>query len=116
MSAVRAVMYFVADPARCGAWWAEHLGASAALHAEPGGFHWFETDGVELGFHPADEERNPAGASAVVYHGVDNLDAWRARLLAAGCTLHRGPLVVGPHRRICQLTDPFGNTFGIDGP
>ncbi|WP_374583024.1 VOC family protein [Frankia sp. CiP3] len=37
------------------------------------------------------------------------MDAAHARLLAAGCTHHRGPLTVTEGRRICQVTDPFGN-------
>jgi len=28
---------------------------------------------------------------------------------------HRGPLRIGPERQICQLMDPFGNVFGLDG-
>jgi hypothetical protein len=35
---VRAVVYFVADPAGCCAWWAAHLGGAAETHAELGGF------------------------------------------------------------------------------
>ncbi|WP_371095730.1 VOC family protein [Streptomyces sanglieri] len=40
----------------------------------------------------------------------------RERLLAAGCEHHRGPLVIGPGRRIAQLRDPFGTVVGIEGP
>ncbi|MCT2547254.1 VOC family protein [Streptomyces atratus] len=40
----------------------------------------------------------------------------RERLPAAGCEHHRGPLVIGPGRRIAQLRDPFGTVVGIEGP
>jgi hypothetical protein len=109
------VMFFVADPERACRWWAEHVGGGAACEAE-GPFWWYEAEGVEVGFHPADEERNPVGRSPVVYWRVEGLAARRAALIEAGCTPHRGPLVVGPDRQICQLVDPFGNCFGLDGP
>ncbi|WP_329486739.1 hypothetical protein OG618_08730 [Kitasatospora sp. NBC_01246] len=75
-----------------------------------------EIAGVEVGFHPADDERNRRGASPVVHWGVDDLDQVRERLLAAGCAHHRGPLTIAPGRRIAQLRDPFGTVVGIEGP
>lgn len=116
MSTVRAVMYFAPDPAAWCSWWAEHIGEGAEVHLEDRGFAWFELAGVEIGFHPADEERNPVGGSPVVYYNVEDLDDRREALLAMGCTHHRGPIAAEPGRRICQLIDPFGNTFGLDGP
>ena len=71
-------------------------------------------DGVEVGFHPADHEKNPRGGSTVVYWRTDDLDEERERLIASGCTPWRGPLDVDDRRRICQLTDPFGIVFGLD--
>ena len=113
---IRAVMFFAADPSACCHWWAEHLGNAATTHLEAGGFCWFEASGVEIGFHPADEERNPTGGSPVVYWVTDNVDTRRHELLHAGCSPYRGPLNIEPGRRICQLIDPFGNIFGLDGP
>jgi len=34
----------------------------------------------------------------------------------AGCAVHRAPLAINASRRTCQMVDPFGNTFGLDGP
>ncbi|WP_245205794.1 VOC family protein [Kitasatospora sp. RG8] len=79
-------------------------------------YAWVERGGVELGFHPADDERNPRGGSPIVYWSVDDVDQVRERLLAAGCSHHRGPLRIEPGRRIAQLIDPFGTVIGIDGP
>lgn len=72
--------------------------------------------GVELGFHPADDTRNPRGGSPVVYWAVESVDTTRTALLDRGCTHHRGPLDIDDGRRICQLVDPFGTVFGLDGP
>ena len=47
---------------------------------------------------------------------MDDVLAVRALLFEAGCTYHRGPLRIDAGRQICQLIDPFGMTFGLDGP
>ena len=69
-----------------------------------------------MGLHPADSERNPLGRTPAAYwnslHGVDRQVP---ELLAVGATLHREPLVIESDRQICQLLDPFGNCFGLDG-
>ena len=79
-------------------------------------YAWFYVDGIEYGFHPADDARNPRGGSPVVCWFVESHDAARGRLLAAGCAPHRGPLRVDGNRQISQLVDPFGTIFGLDGP
>ena len=113
--AIRTVMFFAADPGTCCRWWAAQLTPGGEVHPEAGGYCWFDLDGVEVGFHPADEERNPVGGSPVVYWRVTDFDAQHRRLLESGCLPHRGPLDVEPGRRISQMIDPFGNIFGIDG-
>jgi predicted enzyme related to lactoylglutathione lyase len=113
-SPVRTVMFFAADPAASCHWWAAQLAPGQDTHAEAGGYCWFDLDGVEVGFHPADPDRNPVGGSPVVYWHVTDFDTQRRRLLQAGCQPHRGPLDIEPGRRISQLIDPFGNIFGID--
>ncbi|GAA2255972.1 hypothetical protein GCM10010232_51770 [Streptomyces amakusaensis] len=115
---VRTVMIFADDPEASARWWGGLLDAPVRLDVADTGavYAWIETAGVELGFHPADEARNPRGGSPVVYWGVDDLDRARARLLAAGCAHHRGPLEIAPGRRIAQLRDPFGTVVGVEGP
>ncbi len=108
-------MFFVADPEEACSWWIEHL-APESERRRDGPFWWFEKEGVEVGFHPEDAERNPPGRSTVVYWHADNLEERRQQLIDAGCTPHRGPLVIEPRRKICQLIDPFANCFGLDGP
>ncbi|GAA1927733.1 VOC family protein [Streptantibioticus ferralitis] len=116
-TAVRTVMVFADDPEKCARWWASVLDTEVRLEVDDGRVYaWLDVSGIELGFHPADETRNPRGGSPVVYWAVDHVDAVRTRLLDAGCTHHRGPIEAEPGRKICQLTDPFGTIFGIDGP
>ncbi|MFJ7197497.1 MULTISPECIES: VOC family protein [unclassified Streptomyces] len=115
---VRTVMVFAQDPEASARWYGELLGVSVRVDAgDPGAVYaWVETGGVELGFHPADDARNPRGGSPVVYWSVADVVEVRERLLAAGFAHHRGPLTVGPGRRIAQLRDPFGTIIGIEGP
>ena len=108
-------MFFADDPEACGRWWAGQLLDRAEIRVE-GGYCWFDVGGVEVGFHPADAERNPRGGSPVVYWAATDVLAQRQAFLDDGCTPHRGPLDIEPGRRICQLMDPFGNIFGLDGP
>jgi hypothetical protein len=108
-------MFFASNPESVASWWAANLGEEAPALRD-GEFWYFILDGIEFSFHPADDDRNPIGASPVVYLSAANLEKTRARLLKLGCTMHRGPLAIDSFRQICQMTDPFGNTFGLDGP
>jgi predicted enzyme related to lactoylglutathione lyase len=111
---IRAVMLFSADPEASCRWWAGVLGL--AVHSE-GLFYWLDTaGGVELAFHPADDDKNPFGISTVPYWHVDDVDSALGRLEAAGARRHRGPLRIGAERRIAQIVDPFGVAMGVDGP
>jgi hypothetical protein len=38
------------------------------------------------------------------------------RLLVAGCEPWRGPIEIEDGRRICQVRDPSGTVWGLDGP
>ncbi|KIF73924.1 glyoxalase [Streptomyces sp. 150FB] len=115
---VRTVMVFAKDPEASADWWCRLLGTPVKTEVSDTGavYAWGEIGGVELGFHPADDERNPRGGSPVVYWEVDDVDQARDWLLAAGCEHHRGPLTIERGRRIAQLRDPFGTIVGIDGP
>ena len=114
------VVVFVDEPPASTRYWAELLGAPHQLDE---GVPLIELPFAELFFHPADrelspsgEEKNPHGASTVVYLSVDDFEAARDRLLAAGCEPWRGPLEIEEGRTICQVRDPFGTVWGLDGP
>ncbi|MCK9931398.1 glyoxalase [Frankia sp. Mgl5] len=111
------VMTFADDPETSARWWAGILDVEVHLDIDGDAVYaWLNVAGVELGFHQADDERNPRGGSPVVYWAVTDLDAVRGQLLNAGCRHHRGPLTVTEGRRICQIIDPFGTVIGLEGP
>jgi hypothetical protein len=51
----------------------------------------------------------------VVNADVDDLDATRATLLAAGATQRSAPRQVAPETRVCVLADADGNPIGLRG-
>jgi hypothetical protein len=108
------VVYFVKDPQAAAFWYAKHLFGDAPVQEESG-FFWLDAGSIEVGFHPSDQ-KNPAGGGAVVYWQVENFSSSRDLMLQSGCESWRGPLAISPKRVICQLRDPFGNIFGLDGP
>ena len=117
---VAQVVVFVDDPPAASRFWAEALEAPQRL-ADGGAL--VEPSFAEFYFHPQDqektasgEEKNPHGSSTVVYLAVDDFDAARDALITAGCVPWRGPLEIDNGRRICQLRDPFGTVWGLDGP
>ena len=117
---VAQIVVFVEDPGAAASFWAEIL---AATYRTADGGALIELPFCELFFHPSDEERtpsgevkNPWGSSTVVYFAVDDFDAARERLIAAGCVPWRGPIEIEGGRRICQLRDPFATVWGLDGP
>jgi predicted enzyme related to lactoylglutathione lyase len=113
---IRAVMIFCALPNRVALWWAELLGVPPDTVNDDDGFSWFESGGIEYGFHSCDSERNPLGGTPVVYLATQDLREAMAKAVALGATRHRGPLVISSERSIAQLVDPYGNVFGVDGP
>lgn len=114
---IRTVMVFVDDPKTAATWWADYFGRDVRLDVNGQAVYaWIDLDGLEFGFHQASPRNNPHGRSTVPYWAVDDLDTERTKLLDAGCTHLRGPLDVEADRRICQLVDPFGTVFGLDGP
>ena len=120
ISGVAQIVVFVEEPQSAARFWGEVL---AAPYKPADGGALVELPFAELFFHPTDdektpsgEEKNPWGSSTVVYLAVDDFDAARERLIAAGCVPWRGPLEIEGGRRICQLRDPFATVWGLDGP
>ncbi|MEU8782038.1 VOC family protein [Streptomyces sp. NPDC048637] len=116
---IRTIMIFAEDPDEAAGWWSHLL--DTPVHREVAGTHvyaWLDVGGVEFGFHMLDEQRNKRGGSPVPYWSVDDIESALTKLLAEGCTQHRGPLDIGDGtgRQIAQVVDPFGNIIGIDGP
>ena len=117
-SRITALMLFAEDTHAVAEWWSAAFGVGRVEteeHAQ-GDFVFFDASGVEFGVHAEDPRENPVGGTPVPYWSVSSLGSARDRLLAVGATPHRGPLQVTPERWVCQLRDPFGNVFGLDGP
>ncbi len=113
LGAVPAIMLFVDDPEAVGRWWATITGSELENDS---GFWWFTLGGtgVEIGFHPADDEMNPLGRSTVPYFQITDLESALSVVNDHGGRRHRGPLEIDPGRRIAQVADPFGNIVGLD--
>jgi predicted enzyme related to lactoylglutathione lyase len=117
-SRVTALMLFAEDTHAVASWWAAAFGIDRLEVEEhpQGDFVFFDAFGIEVGVHAADPKKNPIGGSPVVYFSVSSVETAREAMIELGATPHRGPLVVDSRRSICQLRDPFGNVFGLDGP
>jgi predicted enzyme related to lactoylglutathione lyase len=81
-----------------------------APHTDQPYYVGYNADGFEVSLAP-----NAPTAGAVAYTDVDDLDAIREALLAAGATESVAPRQVAPGARICVLADPDGNAVGLRG-
>jgi predicted enzyme related to lactoylglutathione lyase len=81
-----------------------------APHTDQPYYVGYNVDGFEVGLAPGDVAGGP-----VVYADVEDLDATRATLLAAGATERDAPRQVAPETRVCVLADGDGNPIGLRG-
>ena len=70
----------------------------------------YNVDGFEVALAPGDVAGGP-----VAFADVEDLDATRETLLAAGATERSAPRRVAPEARVCVLSDADGNPFGLRG-
>ena|SRR5580765_6844375 len=70
-----------------------------------GGF-WLELDGFQIHFGTEDGVDRAKTKGHVAYL-VTDLDVWREKLTASGCTIADGIPI--PHYRRFEFRDPFGN-------
>jgi len=70
----------------------------------------YNVDGFEVSLAPGDAADGP-----VAYVDVEDLDATRDTLLAAGATERSAPRQVAPEARVCVLADADGNPIGLRG-
>ena len=81
-----------------------------APHTDQPYYVWYNADGFEVALAPGD-----VGGGPVVNADVEDLDAARATLLAAGATERSAPRQVAPEARVCVLADADGNPIGLRG-
>ncbi len=70
----------------------------------------YNVDGFEVALNPGDTSDGP-----VSFADVEDLDATRELLLAAGATERSAPRQVAPEARVCVLADADGNPIGLRG-
>jgi predicted enzyme related to lactoylglutathione lyase len=70
----------------------------------------YNVDGFEVALTPGHVTGGP-----VTYADVEDLDAARETLLAAGATERDAPRQVAPEARVCVLADADGNPIGLRG-
>src|SRR5919112_5106844 len=71
-----------------------------APHTDQPYYVGYNVDGFEVALAPGEVTGGP-----VAYADVDDLDATRETLLAAGATERSGPRQVAPEARVCVLAD-----------
>ena len=81
-----------------------------APHTDQPYYVGYNVDGFEVALAPGGEAGGP-----VAYADVDDLDATRETLLAAGATERSAPRQVAPGSRVCVLADAEGNPIGLRG-
>lgn len=79
-------------------------------HTDESYYVGYNVDGFEIALNPAGR-----GGGPVVFADVDDLDATRETLLAAGATERDAPRQVAPGARVCVLLDAEGNPVGLRG-
>jgi predicted enzyme related to lactoylglutathione lyase len=104
---IRSLVIPVSDPDAAKAVYTALLGAP---HTDQPYYVGYNVDGFEVGLAPGDVAGGP-----VAYADVEDLDATRATLLAAGATERSAPRQVAPEVRVCVLADADGNPFGLRG-
>jgi predicted enzyme related to lactoylglutathione lyase len=70
----------------------------------------YNIGGFEVALNPGDPSGGP-----VAFADVEDLDAMRETLLAAGAVERSAPRQVAPEARVCVLSDSDGNPIGLRG-
>ncbi|WP_423181526.1 VOC family protein [Arthrobacter sp. NyZ413] len=81
-----------------------------APHTDQPYYVGYNVDGFEIALAPGDMVDGP-----VANADVEDLDAVRAALLAAGASERSAPRQVAPGMRVCVLADADGNPIGLRG-
>jgi len=102
---LRTAIYPVADLAAAKAWYSKVFGAEP--YFDQPFYVGFNIGGFELGLLP--DGGTPARAGALVYWGVEDIEAEVQRITALGATVHGAIQDVGEGIRTVELADPFGN-------
>ena len=106
-TAIRSVVVPVTDLAAAKSVYTALYGAP---HTDTPYYVGYNVDGFEVSLAPQEQTAGP-----VAYTDVDDLDAARDALLAAGATERSAPRQVAPGARVCVFADNDGNPIGLRG-
>ncbi len=111
LQGLRTVVYAAPDLKRAKDWYSEALGIEP--YFDEAFYVGFNVGGFELALDPSRPIAQPAGSGAIVYWGVDDVEAELKRLVGLGALLHAPFQDVGGGVQVGTILDPFGNALGL---
>jgi len=108
---LQTVVYAAPDLRSAKRWYTEALGIEPYFDEEF--YVGFNVGGYELALDPNRTVARPAGAGAIVYWGVDDVEEELNRLLSLGARQHTPFHDVGGGIKVGTVLDPFGNAIGL---
>ena len=108
---LQTVVYAAPDLRSAKKWYAEALGIEPYFDEDF--YVGFNVGGYELALDPNRTVARPAGAGAIVYWGVDDVEEELNRLLSLGARQHTPFHDVGGGIKVGIVLDPFGNAIGL---
>jgi predicted enzyme related to lactoylglutathione lyase len=111
-----AFMVHVPDVEQALAWYQRAFPGAVRTRVPDPAFEFLVLGDVRLEFVPADDKVAAGPCGTVVYWEVSDFDAALADARRLGARLYRGPLRIESGQAMCQLQDPWNNSFGLRGP
>ena len=108
---LQTVVYAAPDLKSATKWYTEALGIEPYFVEDY--YVGFNVGGYELALDPDRTVARPAGAGAIVYWGVDDVEEELNRLLGLGAKQHTPFHDVGGGIKVGTVLDPFGNAIGL---
>jgi predicted enzyme related to lactoylglutathione lyase len=114
---VQSVFFFVGDVVAAAQWYSQLLELPVTYFNSNGEIQGalINVGSVEMFFHVEDEKMSSGNAGQVAYWSVDNFYQAVEQAQKHGAKLYRGSLVIEGNQAICQMWNPFGNLFGMQG-
>ena len=111
LQGLRTVVYAAPDLAVAKQWYTEALGIEPYFD-EPF-YVGFDVGGYELALDPDRTIAQPPGSGAMVFWGVEDVEAELNRLMELGAKPHLPFHDVGGGIKVGAVLDPFGNALGL---
>lgn len=111
MLGVEEVLFFVPNVQEAKQWFIDLLDENPYFDNE--NYCAFYIANSTIGIHPSDDKVSSGVAGQVTYWRVSDIKESIKHFQSHGCSLFRGPICGVDKVWICQLTDPFGNVWGL---